>query len=469
MNKKGGKKFSEKNVVFDCDVLVIGSGAAGISAAFSARGSGKKVIITEQDKVGGECPNYACVPTKALITSAKAYYFLKNEYPILGVKCEKPMYSFAKIMKYKQSVVSAVTGDGKRLGNLLGQNRIKLIKGSARFIDKHTVKVNKKKIKARFIVIATGVENTLPPIDGIEKTPYYTYKEIMDLKKQPKSVAIIGGGPVGCELATFFSLIGTKVTIFEVMPHILGSEDEEISLLASKQMQNHGTNIFTNTKVLSSKKVGKKVELVYQQGKKKRESMQVDLIVIAAGRKPRVENLHLDSAGIKIDARGRLIVNDYLQTSQKHIFAAGDVTSKMQFTHTAHRDGGVVGWNVCVNNKAMKKIDNRVVPRVTFTMPEVASVGMTQKDAKEAGYKITVKSFPVGALGRAVTENKREGLIKVVLKKETNQILGAQIIGQNAGEVIHELALGMYLNAKFDDIQSMLHAFPTYSEAIVAI
>lgn len=253
------------------------------------------------------------------------------------------------------------------------------------------------------------------------------------------------------------------------MPQILGHEDEQVALLASKQMLNQGIKIFTNTKVLSSKKVRKKVEIVYQQGKNKRENTQVDLLIIAAGRKPRIENLKLERAGVKIDARGRLKINDFLQTSQKHIFAAGDVTSKMQFTHTAHRDGEVVGWNICAKKNAMKKINNRVVPRVTFTVPEVASVGMSQKDAKDAGYKVEVRSFAVGALGRAVTENKREGLIKVVLEKQTGKILGAQMIGEHAGEVIHELALGMHLNATFEEVQSMIHAFPTYNEAIVAI
>lgn len=204
MKSKGGKKVLKNKSSFDCDVLVIGSGSAGISSAISLSQSGKSVIVIEQDRIGGECPNFACVPTKALITSAKAYYYTKNEYPDLGVSCEKPMFSFSKIMKYKQAVVDTVTGNGNRLKDILNKTGVKIINGSAEFIDSNTINVNKRKLKAQFIVIATGVENTVPPIDGIDKTPFVTYKEIMNLKRQPLSVGIVGGGPVGCELATFF-------------------------------------------------------------------------------------------------------------------------------------------------------------------------------------------------------------------------------------------------------------------------
>jgi len=465
--KQKVKSNTSKTVNFD--VVVIGGGSAGLSAAIAASKRGKRVVLIEKDKLGGECPNYACVPSKALITTAKAFYSAKFEFSTYGVLMNDVRFSFSQAMKYKKAVVDTITGNGQRLKKVLSEYGIEYMKGSAEFVDSCTVKVGKTKIKAKKIVIATGVTDAVPPIDGIDKVPYLTYKQVVSLKSQPKSVAIIGAGPVGVEFTTFFSMINTKVYLFEVGPQILGYEEEEMALLVQGDMKKREVSLFTSSKVLSVKKVGSKVEIVYQEGQKVRKKIIVDKIIIAAGKRSNVKSLKLEKAKVKVDDRGRIVLNKKLQSSQKHIFAAGDVSGGMQLTHTAHRDGEVVGWNVCVTDRKMKSIDNRVVPRVTFAHQEIASVGMTVKEAKSKKYKIEVRSFPVGALGRAVAENKRKGLIKVVLDKKTGKILGAHMVGEHAGDVIHELALAMHLNTTFDKVESMLHAFPTYSEAIDAI
>ena len=464
-----GRRKNTKTIVTAVDVLVIGGGSAGISAALAAAERGKSVVLVEKNKLGGECPNYACIPTKAMITSAKAYYAAKYEFAQYGVTSGEVRFSFSQAMKYKRAVVSTITGAGKRLEKVLSGSGVDYTKGTAIFIDPHVIKVDGKKFKAKKIVIATGVIDSVPPIDGIDKVKYLTYRDVVALKRQPASVAIIGGGPVGVEFATFFSMIGSKVRLFEISSHVLSYEDEEIAMLAQAQMKNDGVNLFTNSKVLSVKKSGSKVSVVYQEGNNVRRTVVVDKLIVAAGKRSNLDGLKIEKAKIKLNDLGNIVLNKKLQTSQKHIFAAGDITWGMRLTHTAHRDGAIVGWNVCSSAAKMKAIDNRVVPRVTFAHNEVASVGITLKEAGTKKYKAELRSFPVGALGRAVAENKRKGLLKVVIDKKSGKVLGAQMIGGHAGEVIHELALAMHLNIKFEKVESMLHAFPTYSEVIAAL
>lgn len=449
-------------------VLVIGGGSAGIGAALTARSLGASVILVEKELLGGECPNNACIPTKALLVTAKAYHEAKINHPQFGITATGLEFSFSKAMRYKDAVVNTVTGDGKKLERILKAEGVKYVKGFAEFVDANTVKVGNKKYRADKIIIATGVVDAVPPIDGIEKVPYLSYRDVVTLKRQPESIAVIGAGPVGVEFSTFFSMIGTRVNLFEIGEHILGYEDEEIALLAQKSLANGGVNISTGTKVLSVKKRGLKVEIIYQRGRQPRKKIVVNKLIVAAGKRSNVSRLKLENAGVKIDDRGKLILNKKLQTSKKHIYAAGDVSGGIQLTQTAHRDGEIVGYNA-VSRSRKKLVDNRVVPRVTFGFPEVASVGVTAKEAGASGLKFEVRSFPVGALGRAVCENKRQGMLKVVLDAKSGRVLGAQMIGERAGEVIHELALVMHLNVSFDKIESMLHAFPTYSEAIAAL
>lgn len=451
------------------DVIVIGAGAAGLTVAEVARSQGASVCIVEKEKLGGECPNWACVPTKSLVRSAKMYNLAKFKLKDFGVHAYNVEFSFPAIIKRKDSVVSAVTGNGKRLEILMKEIGVPIFHGTAKFVDQNTLEVESQKITAKKIVIATGASSYIPPISGLKEAGYLTFKEVIELKHLPESIVIIGGGAVACEFATFFSLLGSKVTILQLGKQILPNEDEEIAQIVEVSLKRHGVNIYKNTKTLSVKNEGTKKRVAFQVGKKKRQSVLAGNILIATGKRANVEDLRLEKAKIKIDKFGYIKVSDSLQTSVPHIFSAGDVNGGMQFTHVAHHEGFVTGVNLGKrSSKTMMKTDNRVVPRVTFVDPEVASVGITAETAVKKKLNFGVASFPVGALGRSVTDGNREGVIKILFDKKTRKVLGGHIVAERAGEMIHEVALAMYSNLKIDDLGDMIHAFPTYSEGIGA-
>lgn len=455
----------KKNNEFD--VIVIGSGAAGFSAAEAARSLGASVCIIEGDTWGGECPNYACIPTKTLLQSAKKYHEAKHLLSQYGVHTRGVSYHFADFMERKEHVVDTITTGGKRVKKLSEELGITTIKGVAVFKDSHTVQVASRKISAKNIIIATGAVDAVPPIHGIENIQFLTYKDVVQLKKQPKSVAIIGGGPVGCEFATFFGLIGTSVTVFEAQVHVLPHEDEEIAVIAEKEMKDFGVQIQTSTKVLSVEKVGSKVRLTYQENGRERKSVVVEKVILSAGKRANVDGMHIEATGIEMNERGYMHVSPTLQTSVKHIFVAGDVAGNMQFTHVAHRHGVIAGTNA-VKSKSMLKYDDRVIPRVIFVLPEVASVGLTPKEAVKEKKNFSVVKFALGGLARSVTDGHRVGLIKLLVERKTRKILGAHIVSGCAGELIHEVSLAMHAGLTVDDIIDMVHAFPTYSEGIAA-
>lgn len=455
----------------DFDVIVIGSGSAGSSAIETAHARGAKICVIERDAIGGECPNYACVPVKAMLKSAKLYHQVKHGLPKYGVHASKVRYSFSEIMNRKADVVSTITGKGKRLKKAWESMGVKVVKGDAHFVDKHTVRVGSKQLTAKAFVIATGAKDFIPPIDGIESVDYLDYRKTTLLKRQPKSLVIIGGGPVGCEFATFFSLLGTKVTLIQLAPHVLQREDEEVSVIVERSMKEQGVNILTQAKALGVKKVSGGVQVTYQVKMGRRKTITVDKVLLAAGKRANIDDLNVKAAGIKTDAKGRLKISESLQTSSRHIFAAGDVSGGMLFTHMAHQEGDIAGWNamqVIQKKRGLRKRDMRVVPRVTFTLPEVASVGMTAKEAAAVKMKIVIGTFPLGALGRAVTEGERAGFMKVIVDKKTRLILGGHAVGTSVGEMMHEVALAMHMKITVDDLATMTHAFPTWSEGVLA-
>jgi mercuric reductase len=453
------------------DLIVIGSGSAGSSVIEAAHARGAKVCVIERDAIGGECPNYACVPAKAMLKSAKLYYSTKHHLRKYGVHASNVRFSFSEIMARKKDVVDTITGKGKRLKKFWGDMGVTVVKGNAHFVDAHTVRVGSKLLKAKGFVIATGAVDFIPPIDGIDQVPYLDYRAVTQLRRQPKSIIIVGGGPVGCEFGTFFTLLGTKVTIMQLAPLILHREDEEISLIAEKALKDQKAKVLTQTKVLAVQKDGRGVKVTYQVGEGPRRTMRADALLLAAGKRANIAGLNVEAAGVKLDRKGRLKVSETLQTTAKNIFAAGDVSGGMLFTHMAHHEGMIAGENivkVLKKKKGLKKRDMRVVPRVTFTLPEVASVGMTTKEAAGARKKFAVGSFPLGALGRAVTEGERVGVVKLVVEKKSRLILGGHAIGVAAGEMIHEVALAMQMGVTVDDLVAMTHAFPTWSEGVLA-
>lgn len=445
------------------DVVVIGSGSAGFSAAEAARAAGAKVAIIEREKLGGECPNWACVPSKALLKAAKTFRSGTQE-------------DFKRIMAYRAGVVEAITGGGEkgdryeRLAKKLG---IELIYGSAAFTEANVLDVGGRAIFAKAFVIATGTVERIPDVPGLADIHYLTSKAAVMLDRQPKAIAIIGGGPVGCEFATFFSAIGTRVVLLQHAATVLNREDAEIAKIAEEQLAARGVEIVTRaeiSEIVDGRGGVYGVRAAEAGGEGKMHA--VEQVLVAAGKRANVDGLGLNAAGVKVDARGNIVTEARQKTSASHVFAAGDVDGGLMFTHTAHHEGSVAGHNAALfalgKKGANKRSDERVVPRVTFVDPEVASVGMTEDEVRQQFKKALVGRYPIAALGRAVTEHTRFGLVKLVAHPKTREVLGCHIVAERAGEMIHEAALAMQLHAKADAIASMIHAYPTYSEGLAA-
>lgn len=451
------------------DVIVIGGGAAGTEAAFAISNALKKVCLIEESKLGGECPNWACIPSKAMAKCAQSYYFAKHKMNNFGVYAESVTYNYKKIMTYKNAVVEVIAG-ANRMEKLLSSARVDVVKGRAQFVNDKTVAVGQELFSANKIVIATGTESFIPPITGLEEVGYMTFRDAVTKTVAPKSIVIVGGGPVACEFASFYAMLGIKVILIEIAKSILQFEDSEISTLATNDLKELGVDVLLNTRVLSVQKHGRKKMIIFQEGRKIRKNVLVDEILIAVGKRANTSWLDLEKAGVKLDKRGFVAVNEMLQTNKKHIFAVGDITGMVQLTSVAHYHGALAAQNILAKSmRTMKKVDLSIVPSVVFMKQEVASVGLSSEMAKKNKIKFNVHKFPIGYLGRAVTDSEGSGLLKIITEKKTDRLLGGHMIGPRAGEVIHEIALGIKLNAKLSDLTEMIHAFPTYSEAIPAL
>jgi len=456
------------------DVIIIGTGSAGFSALEGAKELGVSVCVIEKERFGGECPNYACVPSKAVLKAAAAYRLLGHAREF-GIELGSRSFDFKKVIAYRKKVVDTITGGGDygdRYIKILDKMEVDRVIGEAKFIDSHTVEVNGKNLHGKTIVIATGTVDFVPPIPGLSEIKFWGWKEALMPKRLPKSIAIIGGGPVGCEIATFYVSFGVRVILLQTNPVVLQREDLEISTIAGEALKKIGVEVYTNAQIKEVVSANGGVTGIKVNVGGKSEMLAVETVVVATGKRPNIANLGLDDAGVTMDKNGRFTTNKEQRTNVKHIFAAGDVDGGMQFTHTAHHEGWIAGNNAALIAKrkrtAPMKRDMRVVPRATFIDPEVASVGMTEEEARQKHKKLLIGRYKVGALGRAVTDNSRMGLIKLIAHPTTHKILGAHMIGERAGEVIHEAALAMYLGAKIDKLAEMIHAFPTYSEGLKA-
>lgn len=455
------------------DVIVIGSGSAGFSAAGSARAQGTRVCIIEQDRLGGECPNFACVPSKALLKTAAVYRLVQHAREF-GIQTGSVSYDFGQLMDYRKRIVETLTGGGARgarYEKIFSTLGIEVKMGRASFLNEQTIDVDGEHLTARAFVIATGSIDFRPPIAGLESVKYLRWKDALLLARQPKSLAIIGGGPVGCELSTFFVSFGTRVVLLQSAPRVLHREDEEISALALERLYALKVQVVLNANVQEVVNGGAGVYGVKVKAGTEEIMHAVEQIVLATGKQSNIDGLGLDEIGVGMNKQGAIRVNKYQATDVSHIFAAGDVDGGMQFTHTAHYEGRIAGHNAALLAKKKRSaklfVDERVVPRVTFLDPEVASVGMTTGEAKQKLKKVLVGRCEIATLGRSVTEQRRFGLLKIIVHPKTRKVLGGHMIGERAGEVIHEVALAMYLNVSIDKLSEMIHAYPTFSEAVV--
>ncbi len=454
------------------DVIVIGSGSAGFSAVESASSLGASVCLIEKDRLGGECPNAACVPSKSLLKAAKVYRSLATAKQF-GITIQSSSFQFADVVKYRQRVVDALTGGGahgNRYEKILQELGVDVRFGAAEFVDEHVVRVNGENIFGKSIVIATGTTDFIPPIPGLAQIHFLRSKEALSQTRQPKSLAIIGGGPVGCEIATYYASFGTRVVILQSAERLLNHDDRDVSLAVKEMMEKLGVQVILNATIAEIVDGRGGVYGVRTQNGTDSTMHAVEQVLVAAGKRSNVQGLSLDLIGLKLNEKGEIITGLDQSTNLKHVFAAGDIDGGLQFTHTATVKGRVAGFNaarLALGKRTNKKTsDLRIVPWVTFLEQEVASVGMTEEAARVKYKHVSVGRAEFSGLGRSVTDSERHGFVKLVAHPTNGKILGGHIVGDRAGELIHTITLAISLGATVDKLCEMIFAYPTYSEAI---
>ena len=438
-----------------CDICVIGAGSGGLSVAAAAVQFGASVVLIEKGKMGGDCLNYGCVPSKALIASGKAAY-AQSHSAKFGVEPVEPKVDFEAVHRHIHGVIAAIEPmDSQERFEGLG---VDVIRAEGKFVDKKTVEASDRLISARRFVIATGSAPGVPPIPGLNSVPYLTNETIFDNKALPDPLIIIGGGPIGMEMAQAHARLGAKVTVLEAFSP-LAKDDPELTKFVINQVVEDGVRIMSGAKIVSVAQNGADV-VVEVDADGKLETITGAQILVAAGRKPNVEGLGLDAAGIKFSAQG-IQVNKSMKTSNKRVYAIGDVAGSLQFTHMANYHAGLVIRSAVFGVKASERLDH--IPWVTYTDPELANVGLNEEQAREKHRKINVLRWPFAENDRAQAERKANGLIKVITTPK-GRILGAAIVGANAGELIQPWSLAIANGLNIKAFTDYVVPYPTMGE-----
>jgi pyruvate/2-oxoglutarate dehydrogenase complex dihydrolipoamide dehydrogenase (E3) component len=443
------------------DLLVIGAGAAGSTAAGEAKGRGARVALVERWKVGGTCLNAGCDPTKTMVRSAEVLH-LARQANRFGIEVEGARGDWPAVMARVAEVVDTIRGgDGDRNIRNAG---IALYKSTARFRSAHEIEVAGEIIRADKVIVAAGAEIVVPPIAGLRETGYITNVEAVALPELPRSLAIIGGGVIAVEFAQIFARFGVEVTIFSGRERILAREDEELTDALQAVLEREGMRIETGVRVQRVELAdgGKRVT-----GERNGETVacQAEEILLAAGRAPAVRGLNLETAGVAYDAKG-IVVDDELRTSAPGIWAIGDVVAGgYPFTHVADHQARIAEYNA-MSGKPALRVDERAVPWAIFTDPELARVGLTEQEARDAGHDVKCATVPLRDLARALTAGETDGLVKLVSDRLTGRLLGGHILAAHAGEMLGEVALTMRLHLPVSVICDTMHAYPTLSEGV---
>jgi dihydrolipoamide dehydrogenase len=445
---------------FDYDVIVIGGGAAGLTASGMAVNFGAKTLLVEKNKLGGDCTWHGCIPSKSLLHAARVAHEIKSA-DMFGISNTGEKIQGNKILDKVRKTREKVyrEADQPSIYEKMGMD---VLTGEARFLDEHTLSIQNddtsKRITSRYFIIAAGSRPMIPPIAGLETLPFLTNESIFDLKELPESLAIIGAGPVGVEMAQALQRLGTRVSVMDIMDRILIKDDPEFSGILKEQLEKEGVEFNLGTRVSKLKKSNGKILIEHNRDDEISRSTS-DALLIATGRKANIETLDLENAGIHFDRKG-IRVNDRCRTNIKHIFACGDVTGRYQLTHMSEHMAKIAVTNAILRWPA--KMDTGHTVWCTFSDPEVAHVGSTKNDLDKMGISYETYRFPYNKLDRAITDDKETGMIKVFAKKISGKILGASIIGNRAGDMISELALAMKNGITLRKIADTIHPYPTY-------
>ena len=437
------------------DLCVIGAGSGGLSVAAAAAQLGASVVLIEKAKMGGDCLNYGCVPSKALIAAAKHAHLL-GEGEKFGVANCEPQIDFAAVTRHVQGVIDAIApNDSVERFTGLG---VTVIEEEGRFKDRTTVTAGEHEIKARRFIIATGSSPAVPPIDGLGDVPYLTNETVFARKRLTSDLIVLGGGPIGMELAQAHRRLGANVTVLEMFEP-LAKDDPELTRFVLDQIAADGVTVHANTRVVGVEKTKTGISVTVEAKGGTRE-ISGSHILVAAGRAPNVDGLNLEAAGVRYSGKG-IEVNRRLRTSNRKVYAIGDVAGGFQFTHVANYHAGIVIRNTLFRLRA--KVDETIIPWVTFTDPELAHIGLTEEQARKRYGKISVMRWPLAENDRAQAERKTQGLVKVVAARK-GRILGATIVGPNAGELIQPWSLAVTSKLKIKAMTDMIVPYPTYGE-----
>ncbi|PYF80556.1 pyruvate/2-oxoglutarate dehydrogenase complex dihydrolipoamide dehydrogenase (E3) component [Marinomonas alcarazii] len=453
---------------FDRNLIVIGAGAGGLVSAYIAATVKAKVTLIEAHKMGGDCLNYGCIPSKALIKSAKVAHQMRHAENY-GLNSSEPTFSFKKVMQRIHDVIATIEPhDSVERYSKMG---VDVVQGYAKLIDPWTVEIQRndgdtQRLTARSIVLATGARPFIPNLPGLDEVGYYTsdtmWEAFAKFDEPPKRLVVLGGGPIGCELAQSFARLGSKVTQVERSPRIMGREDEEVSKLAQESLIQDGVIMLTSHSAVRCEKEGDVKRLILEHDGHE-SVVEFDALICAVGREARLEGYGLESLGI--ETKGTIVTNDYLETLYPNIFAAGDVAGPYQFTHVASHQAWYAAVNALFGSLKKFRVDYRVIPWTTFVDPEVARVGLSEQDAKDKGIAYEMVRYELDDLDRAIADSAAKGFVKVLTVPGKDKILGVTIVGEHAGDLLAEFVLAMKHGLGLNKVLGTIHTYPTWAEA----
>lgn len=445
------------------NAVVIGAGTAGLVTAAATAGLGGRVALIERHQMGGDCLNFGCVPSKALIASARTAHRLRHA-DRWGLEAVEPRFAFEKIMaRLRARRAQLAPNDSQERFEKLG---VEVFRGEACFVSPHEVRVDGRTLKAVNFVIATGTRPAIPKIPGLESVPYFTNETIFDrLNERPESLLILGGGPIGCEMAQAFARLGIPVTLALRGARLLPKEDAETSSLVARILEADGvTCLFEATAVQVRAEVDG-IVVTFRKGETVIEK-RVASLLLAVGRTPNVESLNLSAAGVRSGEHG-VEVNARLQTSQPHIYAAGDIAGPYPFTHMADYQARLVARNILAPFSFLQsKVDYSTVPWCTYLDPEIGHLGWNEDDARSHNVAYDVYRMPLAEIDRAVVEDETEGFVKVLTRKGNDRILGVTLVAAHGGDLLHEFALAMQCGIGLSKISGVIHAYPTFADLV---
>lgn len=446
---------------YDYDAVVIGGGAAGLTTAGIAANFGAKTAMIEQEKLGGDCTWTGCIPSKTLIKAASVIHQMKQG-AAYGVPVNGADVDISKVMKHIDHVRKEVYDDADR-PEIFEEMGIDVVSGRAELTDSRTIRITNKdgserSVTSRYIFLCTGSSPSVPPIPGLDTVDYLTNHTLFEADCLPDSLIIVGAGPIGTEMAQAFNRLGTSVDVIDMAPDILRNDDPELTSMLRTELEKEGVRFRLNTGVDRVEDDGSGVA-VHLSRDGETETIKASKILMATGRQPNINDIGLDAAGVNYSDKG-INVNDKCRTNVRHIYAVGDVTGRYQFTHMSEHMAKVAATSALL--KVPMKIDKKHVPWVTFTEPELAHIGATEKELNESGTSFETYRFPFSKIDRAITDGATAGLIKVYAKKWSGKILGASVLGAHAGEMISQYALAMKNGVSLRNFADTIHPYPSY-------